>query len=90
MGCERTFVNVIFVAVVGVCVCTCHARVAAHICIGGSIGHAAGVGVHVWIGRALVSAVVLFVHKAGGLLAEFIEIHDDGYVDRRCDFCLVD
>lgn len=59
----RTFVAVVFVAVVGV---GAHALVGAHVvgaaCAGHVVRHATGIGVHVWIGR-LVGAAVLLVHE---------------------------
>jgi hypothetical protein len=69
----RTFVAVIFVAGVGVLAC--------HACVGARVGRVACVGVRVWVGGALVRALVLLVHEAGSLFLEHIEIHDAGCFD---------
>jgi hypothetical protein len=85
----RTFVAVIFVAIVSVC--ACHACVGAHVTCTAfvghviDIGHTPRVGVHVWVCRTLVGAAVLLVHEGRSLLGELAEIHDDCCLDGRCD-----
>lgn len=76
---RHSFVDIVFVAVVGV--------LASHACVGHvvGVGHAASVGVHALVGGTLVGAVVLLVYEAGGFLLELVEIHDDGCSDGRCD-----